>query len=175
MKKTKHSKGYVLIYKPEHPRATCQGYVPEHRLVMEKHIGRLVNTTTEEVHHIDEDVTNNKLSNLQLVTRREHRRIHAGWWKVGDTWWKKCNTCKRELVVEGNFHIRHSPASHNECVSECKDCLNRKGREKPRLSIQCPDCREVRLVKLNSSRPAERCRKCAAIKDWKTRRRIRQF
>src|SRR5689334_22036255 len=32
--------GYVLIYAPDHPQATKAGYVREHRLVMEQHLER---------------------------------------------------------------------------------------------------------------------------------------
>ena len=45
-----HIGGYILIYKPKHPFATQNGYVFEHRLVMEKHLGRY-RTPEEIVHH----------------------------------------------------------------------------------------------------------------------------
>ena len=38
--RTKTKSGYILIKKKEHPYADGKGYVREHRLVMEKHIGR---------------------------------------------------------------------------------------------------------------------------------------
>jgi DNA-binding transcriptional regulator YiaG len=50
--------------------------IDEHRYIMEKHLGRKL-TRNEVVHHIDEDKTNNILSNLQLMTREEHTRFHA--------------------------------------------------------------------------------------------------
>lgn len=47
----------------------------EHVLVMEKHIGRKLNAN-EVVHHIDHDRGNNDISNLQLMTKSEHSRLH---------------------------------------------------------------------------------------------------
>lgn len=48
----------------------------EHVVVMESIIGRRL-YSNECVHHIDHDKTNNKPSNLQLMTRSEHARLHA--------------------------------------------------------------------------------------------------
>lgn len=68
-------KRYRLIYKPEHPLATMRGYIREHRLIMETHLGRYLDRC-EVVHHIDENTLNNKLSNLELLSGTEHRRKH---------------------------------------------------------------------------------------------------
>jgi DNA invertase Pin-like site-specific DNA recombinase len=43
---------------------------------MAAHIGRLPRTD-ELVHHINEDTTDDRIENLQIVTRAEHSRIHA--------------------------------------------------------------------------------------------------
>jgi len=45
------------------------------RHVMEQHLGRAL-LTEEIVHHIDENPFNNEISNLQIVSRAEHKRIH---------------------------------------------------------------------------------------------------
>ena len=50
--RTKNSNGYILVQAPSHPAATTVGYVPEHRLVMEKIIGRVL-FPEENVHHIN--------------------------------------------------------------------------------------------------------------------------
>lgn len=57
--------GYVLRYTPNHPYANRGGYVREHRLVMEKMIGRHLRPE-EVVHHKDDCTSNNHPSNLQL-------------------------------------------------------------------------------------------------------------
>lgn len=61
--------GYVFL------REGQRKYRAEHRIIMEEHLGRPL-TSDEIVHHIDHDKTNNDISNLQIVTRAEHARLH---------------------------------------------------------------------------------------------------
>jgi uncharacterized protein (DUF1330 family) len=57
-------KGYWHIYCPGHPYAKKQvPYVAEHRLIMEKHLGRYL-LRSEVCHHIDGNRENNALENL---------------------------------------------------------------------------------------------------------------
>jgi hypothetical protein len=50
-------------------------YEPEHRIVMERFLHRKLDSD-EHVHHIDGDTLNNSPSNLQIVTRSEHLKLH---------------------------------------------------------------------------------------------------
>lgn len=68
----KISIGYIMIWNPEHPNCNKDGYILEHRLTMEKHLGRYLDPK-EVVHHIDCDRANNKIENLQLF---ESNGIH---------------------------------------------------------------------------------------------------
>lgn len=81
--------GYIYASAPGHPFAS-NGYVLEHRLVMEKW---LVESTPDSlylvrvkrklrlspafhVHHIDEDRTNNAIDNLMCMSPGDHQRLH---------------------------------------------------------------------------------------------------
>lgn len=118
--KVMHSKGYRLVYRPEHPYANSDGYVPDHRLVMEQSIGRFINPSVEDVHHCDENLETNTLDNLVLLTKEAHRRIHAGWKLIEGVWWKTCQHCGKFMPVEANFYRRRQ--GHNQFVSTCKHC-----------------------------------------------------
>lgn len=67
-------RGCWLVLQPDHPHANRHGYCWEHRLVMERMIGRLL-LRTEVVHHRDGDPSNNDPKNLQLFqSNAEHLR-----------------------------------------------------------------------------------------------------
>lgn len=57
--------GYVRVMQKGHLMANDKGYVPEHRLVLAAHLGRPL-LSTESVHHINGDRTDNRLDNLEL-------------------------------------------------------------------------------------------------------------
>jgi len=67
--------GYVLLYCPDHPFAKSKGYVFEHRLVMERVIGRYLKDD-EVVHHKNGIKDDNHKRNLELMTDSEHRILH---------------------------------------------------------------------------------------------------
>jgi hypothetical protein len=68
--------GYVEVYMPDHPFCNGRGYVLEHRLVLEKKLGRLLDPE-ERAHHINGKLTDNRPENLVALSRVEHARIHA--------------------------------------------------------------------------------------------------
>ena len=65
----------VYIYSLNHPNKRKNGYMLRSRIVMEKHLGRYLNSN-EVVHHKDENSMNDKISNLELHTFSSHRKIH---------------------------------------------------------------------------------------------------
>ena len=73
-KKQKLNK-YVVIWVPEHPKSFDGGWYYEHRLSVERSMGRVLKAW-ETVHHIDGDTENNSINNLFPCTEREHRYAH---------------------------------------------------------------------------------------------------
>ena len=71
----KRKDGYVYVYLPEHPYSSKDGYVMEHILVMEEHIGHYI-TRDYVVHHKNHIRDDNRIENLQLMTFREHAGFH---------------------------------------------------------------------------------------------------
>ncbi|MBI5643314.1 MAG: HNH endonuclease [Deltaproteobacteria bacterium] len=75
-------KGRPAVRVPNHPRASREGYVYEHLIVVENAIGRPLkfirhaDPDNEVVHHIDKDKTNNRRENLLVCTSRYHNWLH---------------------------------------------------------------------------------------------------
>lgn len=63
--------GYVWVYAPDHPAASYRGMVLEHRLVVEKRLGRYL-LPSEHVHHIDGVKNHNDDSNLAVLSPADH-------------------------------------------------------------------------------------------------------
>lgn len=76
--------GYMSVYMPDHPHANKDGYIMEHRLVMEKILGRYLESN-EVVHHINSKRNDNQPENLMLFSSlSDHRKYHAYFKKRSD-------------------------------------------------------------------------------------------
>lgn len=80
------TEGYRIIYMPNHPFAfNKKRYVREHRLVIEKHIGRYL-TEKEAVHHINGNRLDNRIENLMLFS---NDGAHLNY-ELGNKFQKEC-------------------------------------------------------------------------------------
>lgn len=115
------SDGYIQIKTPGHPFRDEQDYVMEHRLVMEKKLGRYL-TEKEVVHHIDGNRKNNKIKNLQLFTSNgEHLKLEL----TKNMSNRQCSVCEsnKTIDIRGRPHWLHLD---NRLV--CRTCYNRHYR-----------------------------------------------
>lgn len=119
------SAGYVRVMVPNHPRANIWGYAFEHMLVVERAIGRFL-MAGEIVHHLNEDKTDNRPSNLVLTDNGFHRTLHRrtnALKACGNPEWIRCPLCK---VYDSPENLRlsirangfPSEGRHRKCDAE---------------------------------------------------------
>lgn len=68
--------GYVRVYARLHPFCDGRLLMLQHQMLMEVQIGRRLHPD-ECVHHINGDRKDNRLGNLQLMTKSEHSALHG--------------------------------------------------------------------------------------------------
>ena len=72
---------------PDHPLSTKDGYIREHRYIVEQYLlttensieidGKLYLSPEYDVHHKDLNKLNNEISNLAVMTRSKHAKLHG--------------------------------------------------------------------------------------------------
>ena len=114
-----NNQGYVFMWAPDHPYKNKDNKVAKHRLVVEETLGRYLKPT-ECVHHINENVQDNRRRNLVVCENNAyhmllHKRQRA-YRTCGHANWMLCRYCSqyddpRNLYVgkDGKY------AQHRHC------------------------------------------------------------
>lgn len=114
---------YALV--PDHPKATKNGYVLLHRIIVENYLNRMLEEN-EIVHHKDGNKKNNTIENLEVMDRIQHVKLH-GLKKGHKVVLFKCPWCEKEFVRNKNNTHLTKPSKYNCtcCDSSCRGKLYR--------------------------------------------------
>jgi len=137
--KEKRGRKHVYIVMPDGTRK----HIQYHRYLLEVHLGRFL-TDDEVAHHKNGDPTDNRIENLEALTRREHEILHGKVRKDYIGCQFHCPSCfnlftlSREQMRAREKNARHGTATKGPyCSPSCaaKDRLNNFGKLNLRSSV----------------------------------------
>lgn len=128
--------GYRSIYLPDHPRSyksgNWKGWIYEHVVIAEQSIGRYLRED-EVVHHLDFNRSNNRSTNLLVLPKSQHSKLHQwlnsgapGWQHPGQNWVnsEKPNSSEPNSCIRCGSHLQEKQKSF--CSSDCFHMHSRK-------------------------------------------------
>ena len=107
--KTKTVSGYIWIHCPQHPSAN-HGYVYEHRLIIEQHLGRYL-TTKEHIHHLGKKDDNRLHMLMAFSSNSAHKRFHHN----------PLNVKLSEILFDGRNHQSQTSTSTSSPFASVKN------------------------------------------------------
>lgn len=103
----------------------------EHCLIWEENFGAIPDGM--QIHHKDFNKENNDISNLQLVTPLEHKRIHEGCKFENGIWYKPCKICGEYKPCDpDNWYFSRGWINGKIC----KKCYSKKSVEDRRKRVE---------------------------------------
>ena len=112
------------------PKDYCRHSVGHTTILMHKYVWEYYNgkiPSGYDIHHIDGNKANNDISNLQLLTREEHKRLHADQLTEEQREWRRRNLNETARPKAISWHkSEEGRAWHKEQYEKMKGSLYRK-------------------------------------------------
>ncbi len=117
--RTTVGKGYIMIYLPNHPRASQWGYVPEAVLVAEKILSKHLPLSAV-IHHVNGKTAESQPGNIVICQDKAyHQLLHLrqrAYEACGHASWRRCYFCKKwDDPINMYEHRGKGPTIHRKC------------------------------------------------------------
>ena len=125
-------KGRMMVYRPDCPRATKEGYALRSQVVWWLHHGS-AHPKNRDLHHKDENKQNDKIENLESLSKSQHQKEHRENWVFLNC--KNCGTPFREHVWRITQREKEGSGIPKFCSQKCYHSFPRTSEHGNAISI----------------------------------------